>query len=121
MTHYLHVSSLCLCDGAIEIGTCGQPSGEALVDTAQLLREHADVVLQPRLLFLLLLDLTLQLLPLRAQFLNAYDTREIRDCDLQLTKKPKHDSSTCYKMRELIVRFWHKHINLYTISQNPTV
>lgn len=64
MTQYLHVRSLGLCDGAIEVSTCGQSSGEALVDAAQLLSEHTDIMLQPCFFLFLLLDLTLQLLPL---------------------------------------------------------
>lgn len=71
MTCYLHVCGLGLCDGAVEVGARGQSAGEALVDSAQFLREHADVVLQPRLLLLLLRDLPLQLVPLRGQLLNA--------------------------------------------------
>lgn len=68
---HLGVRSLRLSDGAVQGGAGGQPPGQALVDPAQFLGQDPDVVLQAFLLILLLLDLSVQLLSLRAQLLDA--------------------------------------------------
>ena len=67
----LGVGSLGLGDGSVERCSGGEPLSQTLVDSAQLLRQDADVVLQSILLFFLLLDLTVQLVPLGAQVLNT--------------------------------------------------
>lgn len=66
---HLGVGSFGLCDGAVKSGAGSEPLRQALVDSAQLLREDSNVVLQPILLLFLLLDLTVQLLPLGVQVL----------------------------------------------------
>lgn len=68
---HLGVCSLGLCNGAVESGARRDSLRQALVDSAQLLREDSDVVLQAILLLFLLLDLTVQLLPLGAQVLDT--------------------------------------------------
>lgn len=70
MTH-LGVCSLRLGDGAVKGGACGESLGQALIDSAQLLREDTDVMLQPLLFLFLLLDLSVQLIPLRAKLLDT--------------------------------------------------
>ena len=75
----LHVGGFRLGDGAVEGGAGGQPLGQALVHPAQLLRQDADVVLQAGLLLLLLVDLSVELVPLGAQLLDTWAReRDIR-------------------------------------------
>lgn len=69
---HLGVGSFGLCDGAVKSGAGSEPLRQALVDSAQLLWEDSNVVLQPILLLFLLLDLTVQLLPLGVQVLYTW-------------------------------------------------
>ena len=68
---HLGVGSLGLGDGAVEGVAGGESLRQALVDSAQLLREDVDVVLQPILLHLLVFDLTVQLVTLVVQVLDT--------------------------------------------------
>lgn len=71
----LHVGGLCLGDGAVKVAAGGESSGQALVDSTQLLCEDMDVVLQALLLLLLLLNLPVQLFSLGTQLLNTLGGR----------------------------------------------
>lgn len=73
---HLGVRSLGLCDGAVESGACSESLRQALVDSAQLLWQDSDVVLQAIFLLFLLLDLTVQLLPFGVQVLNTWQRQK---------------------------------------------
>lgn len=69
---HLGVSSLSFWDGAVKCGSGCKSLCQALIDSAQLLWEDSDVVLQPLLLLFLLPDLMVQLIPLGVQVLNTW-------------------------------------------------